>query len=128
MMLEALMAALTFSPLDVKPKRFPDTAEVRVIRTPEEWTDLTMDKPPAVDFNKNSVVVVFAGERPTGGWSVRITRVEQSGADCTVHYDVRRPPRGAMVTQVITHPYAVALVKGKCARVKGPQAASGTEK
>jgi hypothetical protein len=110
-----LFAALTFSILQVHPRQFPDTAGVVVINSADEWAKFAVDTPPRVDFRKNTVVVVFAGERPTGGWSVRVTGVDKRGSSCAVRYEVKGPPRGAMVTQVITHPYAVILLMGKCA-------------
>ena len=109
-----LFAALTFSILHVQPRQFPDTAGVVVINSADEWTKFAVDTPPPVDFRKHTVMVVFAGERPTGGWSVRVTGVDKRGSSCAVEYEVKGPPRGAMVTQVITHPYAVILLKGKC--------------
>lgn len=112
-----LFAALTFSPLDVQPRRIPDTAEVRVINSEEDWKEFSVETPPAVDFRTHSVIVVFGGERPTGGWRVRITQVDQTAHACKVAYQVIAPPRGAILTQAITHPYAVIRVHGKCRSV-----------
>jgi hypothetical protein len=48
-----------------------------------------------------------AGERPTGGY-----RVSLSGAgDGGVRVTLREPGEGAIVTQALTQPYAVAVVK-----------------
>ena len=109
-----LLTALTFSILDVRPRQFPANSGVTVINSTEEWKEFAGDNAAQVDFRKNTVVVVFAGERRTGGWSVRIMGVEQSGSECTVRYKAVGPPRGAMVTQAITHPYAALLVNGNC--------------
>lgn len=121
-----LMAALTFTALsDVQPRTFPEGPAVRLIRSAAEWKDFAVETPQAIDFAKHSVVVVFAGERPSGGWSVKLTRIEKTGGSCKIDYEVKGPPRGAMVTQVFTHPYAVALVKGVCDSVSGPAGKTG---
>jgi hypothetical protein len=116
-----LAATLTFTLLDVQPRRLPDSAQVLLIQSEEQWSDFVIDSPPAVDFSRYSVVAIFAGERPTGGWSIRIKSVEQTERTCVVSYEVKGPPRGAIVTQAITHPYAVVQVNGKCEGVTGRQ-------
>lgn len=65
---------------------------------------------PPVDFSRYSIVTVFAGEKPTGGYSVEILKVETSGsqtkersAAITVRY--RQPKAGEFVTEALTYPY-----------------------
>lgn len=36
--------------------------------------------PPAVDFERNSVIAVFAGQKPSSGYSVEVSRVSFSTA------------------------------------------------
>ena len=124
-----LATALTFSLLtNVQPRQFPDSASVVTITSAKQWTDFAMDAPPAVDFSTHSVLVVFAGERPTGGWKVNVTGVSKNADACEVKYTVAGPPKGTMVTQAFTHPYAVVLVKGKCEKAVAPQGTSGRPK
>jgi hypothetical protein len=111
------LAGLTFSILEVQPRRFPDAAALVVINSPSDWEGFAVETPPRVDFAKQSVVAVFGGERPTGGWSVRVRSIEQRGSSCTVRYEVVGPPPGAVVTQAITHPFAVVKVDAKCESV-----------
>lgn len=59
-----------------------------------------------IDFNKTAVVAAFAGTKNTGGYSVDI----EKNAD-KVSIKVAAPPKNAMVTQMITSPYKVALVE-----------------
>lgn len=55
-------------------------------------------------------LVVAAGERPTGGYSVQFRSVRREGGAWVVEAAVQGPPPGAMVTQAITYPRrAVAL-------------------
>jgi len=115
-----LMAAMTFSMLEVKPRQTPVSPALAVIRSQQEWSRFA-GAPPQVDFGGNTVIAVFAGQRPTAGWSVRVTEVEKTGGACVVRYEVKGPPRGAMTAQVITHPFAVVLVKGTCETATAPQ-------
>ena len=77
-----------------------------------------METPPAVDFRTAMVIAIFGGERPTGGWRLRISQVDRKEDVCNVSYQVIAPSRGAIVTQAITHPYAIVRVGGKCRTVK----------
>lgn len=58
-----------------------------------------------IDFKKNAVVAGFAGEKPTGGWSVEIRK-----AGKRVLVDLKSPGKDMMVTQVITTPFKVSLI------------------
>ena len=57
------------------------------------------------DFSTNAVVAVFAGFRPTGGWSVSISRKLN-----TLTATISAPPKDRMVTQVETAPYKIFLI------------------
>lgn len=57
-------------------------------------------------FESNLVVAAFLGERRTGGYGVEFRRATDSG----LRVDETKPPKGAMTTQAITYPYAVAAV------------------
>lgn len=65
---------------------------------------------PAVDFTREMVLAVAPGERPTGGWGVRIasTRVENGRLRVEVHET--RPPEGAVVPMVLSQPYELVKV------------------
>lgn len=60
---------------------------------------------PEVDFSKEAVVAVFAGEKPTGGFGISI-----EGSLAKARISLESPPEDAMVTQAITSPYAVFAV------------------
>jgi hypothetical protein len=53
------------------------------------------------------VFAVFLGERPTGGYAVRVASVERIPGGLRVTYEETRPPAGCPVTQAPTHPYAI---------------------
>lgn len=70
-------------------------------------------EPPAVDFAKESVVFLLAGEKPTGGWSVEARGAVVEGETLVVDAVIHAPPPGAIVTQAFTSPYAVIAVNTK---------------
>jgi hypothetical protein len=84
----------------------------------EEWVDFwqqhtcNVEPPPPVpqvDFTRYSVVAVFAGEQPTGGYSIEILRVEtgdsQTQEQLAVTVQHRQPGAGDLVTEALTYPY-----------------------
>lgn len=77
------------------------------------WLTLGQDAP-EIDFKRQFAVAVFAGERPTGGWTVEFLEPMTKGMDLYVRYRVL-PPSG-FATQAITQPWKVRAfqrVRGK---------------
>jgi len=58
-----------------------------------------------IDFSKSAVVAAFAGTKNSGGFSVSI-----KNSAGKVLIEMINPPKDAMVTQVITTPFNVALI------------------
>jgi PrcB C-terminal len=71
---------------------------------------------PAVDFGREMVLVVSAGSRPTGGWSITIEAVERAGDALHVSILESSPGRFCLTTQMLTHPAAAVAVP----RLAGP--------
>jgi hypothetical protein len=65
-----------------------------------------------LDFGKRSVIALFAGERPTGGYAVEVDQVSARGETLYVNYHVSEPGPGAIVTQALTSPYLICTVEG----------------
>lgn len=65
------------------------------------------------DSGEGLYVSVHAGERPTGGYRVALS--DAGGGDLRV--TLREPGRGDIVTQALTQPYAVAVVRGERGKV-----------
>ena len=63
----------------------------------------------AIDWQKQMVVVVTAGVRPTGGWQIDVKSLDVADNNLTVKWSVT-PPAG-FATQAFTHP-AVAEALG----------------
>ena len=85
-----------------------------VVRTQGDWDTLwkrhaSIQSPPppapAVDFSREMVAGVFAGEKNTGGYEVEITGVEVKDSRVYVRYGEKAPPSGGIVTQALTQPF-----------------------
>ena len=72
----------------------------------------------AVDFDKESLVLLALGEKPTGGYWARITGVQREGQQLYVQGLANRPSQDQAVTQALTYPYdAVVISKIRHAKV-----------
>ena len=56
------------------------------------------------------LVAVFQGQQPTGGFTVRVTRIERSGDRLVVHVILTKPLDNAFVTQSLTSPLHVVSI------------------
>jgi hypothetical protein len=65
----------------------------------------------AIDFDKQMIVVVTAGPKPTGGFSVEIEGVRREDKTATVSWKLKTPAPGDFVTEAFTHPARAALVE-----------------
>jgi PrcB C-terminal len=103
-----------------------------LIDRPDQWADFwqqhtaNIELPPpipSVDFNAQNVVAVFAGQKPTGGYSVEIVSVEtqdtKTGNSPSLLIQVKycQPQTGQMVTEVMTQPHHLI----KIPRIAGNQ-------
>lgn len=90
-----------------------------VIRGQDQWQALwrkhtaikTNPAPlPAIDFDKEIVAAVFLGEKPTGGYSIEITRVIRTDRSLVVFYRDHSPAPGAITTQAFTQPFYIVRI------------------
>lgn len=65
---------------------------------------------PAIDFGREVVVGVVAGERPTGGYSIEIVSASRHGSSLEVTVREKRPDPGSMTIQMLTTPWTLAAV------------------
>ena len=65
--------------------------------------------PPKIDFNKNAVIAVFAGQQPTTGYSIAVAKIEDAGARI-VSVTIAQPGNNCMAGQMLTAPYDVVAV------------------
>ncbi len=64
---------------------------------------------PKVDFTTHSVIAVFAGQKPTGGYSITVKKIED-GEKRNVVVTLTSPGADCIVTQIITEPYQIVTV------------------
>lgn len=63
------------------------------------------------DAGRGTYLVVYSGEKTTGGHSVNVTGARFEGALVTVRVSIEGPPSDAIVTQVLTYPYVISLLQ-----------------
>jgi hypothetical protein len=92
---------------------------IRVARDDNEWRELWSEhtstmlprpEAPTIDWQKQMVVCIALGQRPTAGYGIEIDRVEHEGRRLIVEAHERKPAPDAVVPQVITHPYVIAVM------------------
>jgi len=91
----------------------------------EIYTNLhaeTLPKPslPEVDFATQRVLVAFMGQKSTAGYAIQFEEIIVQRDD-NIEVTVRRriPPPGAILAQIVTNPYVMAVVdKGAYTQVK----------
>lgn len=74
---------------------------------------LTLPKPPtpAVDFTKYRVLAAFMGEKSTAGYSIRFAEsARRLGRRVEVPVLESIPAKDAILAQVVTNPYVIAII------------------
>lgn len=69
-----------------------------------------MPRIPVVDFNKNSVVAVFIGERSNGGYMVSIDSINESSKNIHVNIIESTPGPNCITTQALTRPFTLVKI------------------
>lgn len=73
--------------------------------------------PPAVDFEREMVLFVSMGTKPTGGYFIELVDLELRGNTLRVLVGERRPQPGVFQIQQITQPYHLVALPAVKARV-----------
>jgi hypothetical protein len=76
----------------------------------ELWSELGVGERPEVDFTRDLVIVVAAGQRPTGGHEIAVDQVTQSGPALTVSVLETKPGPNCMTTAALTQPVDIVVV------------------
>jgi len=91
-----------------------DSPERKVIRDDSTfaqfWQALGAGQRPVVDFSRDVVIAVAAGQRQTGGYAIAVDRVARAGKAMTVEVVETVPGPGCWTTQQITQPVDVVVV------------------
>jgi hypothetical protein len=80
------------------------------------WSELGVGDRPTVDFTRDVVVAVAAGQRPTGGYEIAVDRVRQANGELTVEVVETAPGPNCMTTTPLTQPVDVIVVPAPTAR------------
>jgi hypothetical protein len=67
---------------------------------------------------EGTYLVVYAGQKPTGGYSVGVAGARVEGDRVTVRVSLEDPPPDAIVTQSLTYPYEISVLRGLSAEGK----------
>lgn len=82
-----------------------------VVRDRSQWESVVGGEMPAVDFEKETVVVLFAGMKSTGGWWIEPKGARLDGDVLVIDAPVHGPAAGDIVTQALTYPFAAVAVE-----------------
>lgn len=75
------------------------------------WAKIGGGRPlPDVNFSSRACVVVYQGQKPSGGYSVELTEIRRDGTVLAIKVRERRPAFGDVTTQVITSPFVVVSI------------------
>lgn len=65
-----------------------------------------------------TVVAIFLGQRPTGGYGVRVTGASAQGGVLTLTVNLTAPGPGSITTQALTSPWTIVRVPGTYREVR----------
>ena len=80
------------------------------------WSELGVGERPTVDFSRDVVVAVAAGQRPTGGYEIAVDRVVNNNGELTAEVVETTPGPNCMTTASLTQPVDVVVVPGVAPR------------
>ncbi|HEY0098588.1 MAG TPA: DUF885 family protein, partial [Pyrinomonadaceae bacterium] len=65
---------------------------------------------PEVNFSSRACIVVYQGQKPSGGYSLELEEIRRDGTVLAIKVRERRPAFGDVTTQVITSPFVVVSI------------------
>jgi hypothetical protein len=72
----------------------------------------SQDAEPTINFEEKSVIGIHLGQKPSSGYRVQVTRIEDKDSHLVVNYDVVSPSKNCNVDTALTYPYCfVAIAK-----------------
>jgi hypothetical protein len=78
----------------------------------EFWSELGVGDRPAVDFTRDIVIAVAAGERPSGGYEIAVNQVTQTNGELRVEVRESSPGPNCLSASSLTQPVDVVVVQG----------------
>ncbi|MGI9040939.1 MAG: protease complex subunit PrcB family protein [Gemmatimonadales bacterium] len=80
------------------------------------WSALNAGPRPQVDFSRNVVIGVAAGERSSGGHGIAVERVRLNDGELLIEVTETYPGPSCVTSQALTQPVDVVVVAGAGAR------------
>jgi len=79
------------------------------------WADahasqLSPPSVPSVDFERESVLALFLGEKPSGGYGISVEGMSREGGETYADVRFTEPDEGAMTTQALTSPWQLVRI------------------
>lgn len=65
---------------------------------------------PKVDFTRQMVIAVFQGQKPSGGYSIEITKLVRNNGKLEVFVEETSPGKDCFTIQIITYPHHIVVV------------------
>lgn len=97
---------------------YPDEQGI-VISSPTDWQTLweqihrySLPQPslPEVDFTQHTLLAVFAGEKRSGGYGIRVEKMSRTDQTMIVHVIGTSPAPDEMTIALITYPYQIVKI------------------
>ncbi|MBN1385030.1 MAG: protease complex subunit PrcB family protein [Elusimicrobia bacterium] len=92
-------------------KVFKDKNSWMAFRQKHERTNVPSSDLADIDFSKEMIIAAFMGQKPTGGYSVRIVDVEKLKDKIVVKYREEIPGKDSISTQAFTQPYHIKVIE-----------------
>jgi len=65
---------------------------------------------PEINFDTRSVIIVYQGQKPTGGWSILVDKIRRVGQRLIVSVREQKPGPGDITTDALTSPFVVVSI------------------
>lgn len=91
-----------------------------VITTAQDWKEawqkihslkLPVPKTPKIDFAKQMVLAVFMGEKRSGGYEIKISKISKTEGGIFVEVAEKEPSPESLRTMALTSPYHIVVIK-----------------
>ena len=94
----------------------------QALKTQDVWTrfwgHIGRPAPQALDETREMAIYIAVGERPTGGFVPKVISATEQDGKLVIVYADGAPSPESFVTQVITHPWVIAIVPKSTLKVE----------
>lgn len=92
------------------PGQGPESPEVLLAPSAADLSNATGTAVPPAS-GEGAYLAVYWGMKPTGGYSLAVESARLEGDRVTVRLALQEPPPDAILTQALTYPYAMAVIR-----------------